>query len=219
MHLRIHRFLPSTRVEGPGDRACIWVQGCPIHCPGCAVPWTWPKEGGTLVSVDELVHQILTGPSIEGVTLVGGEPFFQAAALAELGQAVRDAGLSIVTFTGYVLEEIVASDRKDWLDLLSVTDLLLDGPFRADLIDVSRPWVGSKNQRFHFLTERYEHLKNELGNISNRLEIRIQKDGQVLVNGMATSRDLHQLFGDMAFTTMYRIGRSNTKVPLTPEQE
>lgn len=201
MKVRVHRFLPFTRVEGPGDRACLWVQGCPIQCPGCAVPWTWPEEGGTLITVAELTDRILNGPSIEGITLVGGEPFSQAPALAELGRVVREAGLSVVTFTGYIFEDLAASNRKDWLDLLSVTDLLLDGPFRADLIDLSRPWVGSKNQRFHFLTERYEHLKEELNNIPNRLEIRIQKDGQVLVNGMATSRDMRQIFGDVAFPT------------------
>ena len=59
------KFLPRTRVEGPGERACIWVQGCSIQCPGCAVPWTWPKEGGTDHVVEELAETIINEPDIE----------------------------------------------------------------------------------------------------------------------------------------------------------
>src|SRR5947209_16431848 len=128
MQLRLHRFLPQTRAEGPGLRACIWVQGCPIRCPGCAVPWTWPEEGGEIVDAEEIARHIVTGPPVEGVTFLGGEPFAQAAALAELAGSVRRHGLSIMTFTGYTIEAIRRSQREDWRALLSVTDLLVDGP-------------------------------------------------------------------------------------------
>ena len=139
MKLRIHRFLPATRTEGPGVRACVWVQGCPIRCSGCAVPNTWP-EGGEEIDVQDLAERILNGPSVEGVTFAGGEPFAQAEGLAHLGKMLRNRGLSIVTYTGYVLEQIRRSSRTDWHDLLAVTDVLIDGPFRADLRDVSRLW-------------------------------------------------------------------------------
>lgn len=194
MQLRIHRFVPFTRVEGPGDRACIWVQGCPIRCPQCAVPWTWPEWGGELVEVAALAQRILAGPRIEGVTLVGGEPFAQAAALAALGRSMRDAGLSVVTFTGYVLEEIRASGCEEWLALLAVSDLLIDGPYRHDLADLSRPWVGSANQRYHFLTDRYRHLESRLRDYQNRIEVRLQADGTILVNGMANVQEVRSLF-------------------------
>ena len=200
MNLRIHRYLPFTRVEGPGDRACLWVQGCPIHCPGCAVPWTWPDEGGELVDVDEFIDRMLQGPKVEGVTFVGGEPFAQAAALARIGCRMHREGLSVVTFTGYVLEDIIQSQRADWLDLLSVTDLLIDGPYRSDLADSSRPWVGSSNQRYHFLTDRYRHLANDIDSIPNRLEVRLQRDGKVLVNGMASAQQLIEIFDSIAVT-------------------
>ena len=54
MKLRVHRFLPITEAEGPGKRACIWVQGCLIRCEGCAVPDTWSINGGFEISVKEL---------------------------------------------------------------------------------------------------------------------------------------------------------------------
>lgn len=195
MIIRMHRFLEFTRAEGPGNRACLWVQGCPIHCEGCIVPFTWAENDGELVTVEEIKLKILNGPRVQGITFVGGEPFSQAQALAKLGSELKELGLSVVTFTGYTIEELRASNRKDWHDLLKVTDLLLDGPFKNELADTSRPWVGSKNQRFHFLTDHYKHIENEINNISNRLEIRIKENGEILLNGMASDKDIRKLLG------------------------
>lgn len=194
MLLRVHRFLPTTKVEGPGIRACIQVQGCPIHCAGCAVPFTWPEDGGFTMGVDQLAEQILQGPAIEGVTFLGGEPFAQAQALAALGRILKQEGLSVMTFTGYLLENLQQSGNQDYLDLLAITDLLIDGPFQIEHLDTSRPWVGSSNQRYHFLTERYLHLKERMTDIPNRLEVRLTPDGRVMVNGLAEVGDLKDLF-------------------------
>ena len=197
MFLRIHRFLPFTRAEGPGNRAWLWVQGCSIHCPGCAVPWTWDAKAGTVVETASLAQQIVAQENIEGVTFLGGEPFDQAAALADLGLRVRAVGLSVMTFTGFELEYIQRANRDDWNSLLAVSDLLIDQPFREELLDLSRPWVGSSNQRYHFLSDRYQHLASELNTMANRLEVRLQADGQVLVNGMATSANLRTLLKNL----------------------
>jgi anaerobic ribonucleoside-triphosphate reductase activating protein len=152
------------------------------------------------VRVEELQNRILDVPDIEGVTFLGGEPFEQAEALADLGYRVRQAGLSVMTFTGYLLEDILKSSRRGWHDLLDVTDLLLDGPYVRDLTDTKRPWVGSSNQRYHFLSPRYRHLEAELESIPNRLEIRLRQDGQILVNGLASSETLAEIFADTAKT-------------------
>ena len=193
--LRIHRFVPFTRAEGPGERACLWVQGCPIRCAGCAVPWTWDAAAGEWTDVAELADRILRGPAVEGVTFLGGEPFEQAAGLAALGGILRDAGLSVLTFSGYTVEKIRRAGRADWNALLEVTDLLIDGPFVRDRLDLSRPWVGSSNQRYHFLTDRYRHLKPELTRIPQRLEVRVHPDGRLELNGMITDADLAELIG------------------------
>ncbi len=193
--LRIHRFVPFTRAEGPGERACLWVQGCPIRCAGCAVPWTWDPDGGEWMDVGALAERILDGPSVEGVTFLGGEPFAQAAALAELGGILRDAGLSVLTFSGYTLERIRRANRADWDALLDVTDLLIDGPYVRERLDLSRPGVGSGNQRYHFLTERYRHLQPALTSLPQRLEVRVHPDGRLEVNGMITDAGLAQLLG------------------------
>lgn len=194
MLLRIHRFLPITNAEGPGKRACIWVQGCPIQCCGCAVPETWSFNGGRQIDVQEIVERISDTPQIEGVTFVGGEPFMQAKELSYIGRKIQERGLSVLTFTGFVINEIKKKKIKDWYDLLSVTDLLIDGPYRYDLADVSRPWVGSSNQNYHFLSQRYKYLEAEINNLSNRLEIRLYPNGQIDVNGMASSEMLKDIF-------------------------
>jgi anaerobic ribonucleoside-triphosphate reductase activating protein len=199
--LRLHRFLPFTRAEGPGDRACLWVQGCPIRCAGCAVPWTWEADAGEWVEVDELAARVLSGPAVEGITFLGGEPFAQAAALAALAAPLRSAGFSVMTFTGYIIEALRRARRADYDALLAATDLLVDGPFVRERLDLGRPCVGSANQRFHFLTERYGHLELRLSSIPNRLEIRLHPDGRMEINGMATQRALHELFGPAAAQT------------------
>jgi anaerobic ribonucleoside-triphosphate reductase activating protein len=193
MILRVHQIIPKTKVEGPGTRACIQVQGCPIRCKGCAVPFTWEADGGFTVEVEQLADRIVRDPEIEGVTFLGGEPFAQARALAELGKMVRQKGLSVVTFTGYTLEYLQKAGNPDYLDLLAVTDLLIDGPFQMERLDTSRPWVGSSNQRYHFLTDRYLDLKERLTQIPNRLEVRLMPDGRVLVNGLAETKVLEEL--------------------------
>jgi anaerobic ribonucleoside-triphosphate reductase activating protein len=193
--LRINRFLPRTRVEGPGDRACVWVQGCPIHCPGCAVPETWDLDGGEEVPVAELAEDILAVPGLEGLTLTGGEPFAQAAPLAELCRMVQDAGLSVITFSGYPYERLLESDDPATGELLSVTDILLDGPFKEEAFDLGRPWVGSSNQGFRFLSPRYREIESSLSEIPNRVEIRLGQDGIIRVNGMADFKKLKPMIG------------------------
>lgn len=171
-------------------RACIQVQGCSIRCAGCGVPQTWPADGGWLVDADWLVGKIISGDLVEGVTFLGGEPFEQADALAHIGRRVRAHGLSVLTFSGHCLEEIKAAGRQDYEDLLAVTDLLIDGPFQKYKRDFSRPWVGSSNQRYHFLTQRYAHLADKLRAIPNRIEVHLKPDGSILLNGLAAPSDM-----------------------------
>lgn len=195
MKLVIHRYLPCTTVEGPGRRFCLWVQGCSIRCEGCGVPWTWSKQNGNTVTVEELFREIEKSRKendIEGVTFLGGEPFDQAEALGKLAGMVKNGGLTVMLFSGYLYEDL--KHRAQARDLLACTDLLIDGPFKKDKLDLSRPWVGSSNQRFHFLTSAYKYLESELSSISNKIEIRISKDGTVSVNGMATQEALKELF-------------------------
>jgi len=183
--LRLHRFVSRTRAEGPGVRACLWVQGCAIRCVGCFNAHMWPADGGEEVDVDVLGGTVLGTPGIEGVTFLGGEPFEQAGALARLARLVREEGLSVMTFTGHRYEDLASCGDPDCAELLAATDLLVDGPYDRRRPDTRRPWTGSTNQRFWFLTDRYASLAPELGDLPNRVEVRLRPDGAVFVNGMA----------------------------------
>lgn len=195
MELIIHRYLPVTTVEGPGKRFCLWVQGCSIRCEGCGVPWTWAKENGEKISVEDLYAEIKKSQKdsdIEGITFLGGEPFDQPEALGELAKMVRTLGLSVMTFSGYLIDDL--KKRPECQILLANTDLLIDGPFVQGKLDLSRPWVGSSNQRYHFLTSRYRDLEMNLMSIENKVEVRLKEDGTVSINGMITQKVLSELY-------------------------
>ena len=180
MKLRVYKILKNTKVEGPENRYCIWVQGCSIHCSGCQAVHTWPHNGGKLYDTNDIITDILAQKNIEGVTFLGGEPFEQAEALGEIASKVKEAGLGVLCFTGNYLENLKTDKKNE--KLLSCIDLLIDSPFEIDKLDYSRPWCGSKNQRYHFLTDRYN--KKIFTKYKNKVEFNIAKDGTVFINGM-----------------------------------
>ena len=128
-NLKLAGFLARSSVNGPGIRAVIWVQGCPFNCDGCFNPDFLPFSPTPPVDVKDLAARILALDGIDGVTFSGGEPFTQAGPLAELGAILHSADLSVVTFTGFTWDQINAKNRPAWRRLLSVTDLLIAGPY------------------------------------------------------------------------------------------
>lgn len=188
MNLRVFKILKHTRVEGPETRYCIWVQGCSRHCKGCQAPHTWAHEGGKLYETSALTKDILDQRNIEGVTFLGGEPFEQAEALGIIAEKVKQAGLGVVSFTGDLIENLQKDEKNK--KLLENTDLLIDGAFQIDKLDYSRPWCGSSNQRYHFLTDRYNEEIFE--KYKNKVEINISPDGIIFMNGMGDFDDIMQ---------------------------
>ena len=178
MKARIYKILKHTKVEGPGVRYCIWFQGCSKHCKGCWAKATWDFNGGVEYDVDEIVKDILQQKEIEGVTFLGGEPFEQPDAIEYIAKKVKGAGLSVVCFTGNKIENI----RNKYPDILKYIDILIDGEFIEEKKDFSRPWVGSSNQNYHFLTDRYN--ADILKEYKNKVEVNIQKSGMIFINGM-----------------------------------
>jgi anaerobic ribonucleoside-triphosphate reductase activating protein len=193
--MRIHRVVEKTRAEGPGLRLAIWTQGCENYCPGCYARELWDADGGTEIPAGDLIARITAASSeLEGVTFLGGEPFLQARELALAANAAQKLGLSVVTFTGFVYEKLLDSGDPDAMKLLRHTDVLIDGPYVEAQRDFSRPLVGSKNQRFLFFTNRYT-IGDFIAN-PNRIEIRVDRDGSVRVNGMGDFSKLERSLAD-----------------------
>ena len=180
MKLRVFNILKNTKVEGPETRYCIWVQGCSRHCKGCQAVHTWSHSGGVLYNVKDIITDIKKQKNIEGVTFLGGEPFEQAEALGIIAKAVKKEGLGVLCFTGGLLEELQKNEKNK--TLLENIDLLIDGAIEIETVDYSRPWCGSTNQRYHFLTNRYNEEIFE--KYKNKVEINISKDGAIFMNGM-----------------------------------
>ena len=146
MRVNLARTLPRSAANGPGERFVVWVQGCPLACTGCWNPDMWAFERRNLCSVEDLVADILATNGIEGVTFTGGEPFTQGRVLAEVGQLVRSAGLSVFVFTGYNLDELTRSEHQA---LLAVTDVLVAGRYVEARLLTGIPWRSTANQQVH----------------------------------------------------------------------
>jgi anaerobic ribonucleoside-triphosphate reductase activating protein len=182
--LRVAQMVPVTEAEGPGIRFALWFQGCPLRCPGCCNPEMLPFEGGSPVSVAEIVagvEQAARDHGVEGITLLGGEPLAHAAGAAVLARALREKGLTVMVFSGYTLEEAQALPDTAVADLLACVDILVDGPYIREQPDTRRRWIGSTNQRIHFLSDRYRE-DDPRWLLPNTLEIRL-RGLELTVNG------------------------------------
>jgi anaerobic ribonucleoside-triphosphate reductase activating protein len=101
------------------------------------------------MDTDEILAQFRENPLLAGITLSGGEPFLQAGILAPLAREIRKLGKNVITYTGFIFEEIPfrMSSATDAAELLSATDILIDGPYREELRDPELLFRGSSNQR------------------------------------------------------------------------
>lgn len=183
-HVQVHKLIENTCAEGPGNRVAIWVQGCSLHCDGCYEMHLWDTNGGTSIEIEYLSETIAKCNSCEGVTILGGEPFEQAEGLSLLLKNVHEQKKNIVVFSGYTYEELRMKESVFVNEMLKYTDLLIDGRFLKEQRDFMRPLVGSINQRFIPLTEVGNVLMNRIECYKNSLELRIDCNGIVSINGM-----------------------------------
>jgi anaerobic ribonucleoside-triphosphate reductase activating protein len=181
-YLNIMGYVDESEVNGPGCRAVIWVQGCLRECPGCYNPASWSFEMNQLVSVEHLAERILANPNNEGVTFSGGEPFWQAPALAALAKQVKAQGLNVISFTGFTLERLQSEyGPAGAQDLLDQLDLLIDGAYVESLaVHDPNSLVSSSNQRVHLFNPA---LSDRLTWASDQIEVHILKDGSRIVTG------------------------------------
>jgi anaerobic ribonucleoside-triphosphate reductase activating protein len=182
--LALHAWEPRSRANGPGARFVLWFQGCSLGCPGCFNPATHAAAAGGRRAIEHVIADILAqGQAIEGVTLSGGEPLEQPEAALALIQAIRATSeLSILVFSGYTIEEIQAQPLGP--DILSRIDVLVDGRYEAGQ-RLGKKLRGSRNQRIHLLSERYQLAQVEA---TPEAEIRIDAQGRLTFTGVSPLR-------------------------------
>ena len=143
--------------NGIGVRVSLFVSGCTNRCPHCFQPQTWDFEYGQSFTqeTEELLLRLLEPAHINGLTLLGGEPFEPAnqRALLPFVQRGRERfpGKTVWAFTGFTLEELQREGsypRCEATDgLLALLDVLVDGRFEEEKKDISLRFRGSSNQR------------------------------------------------------------------------
>lgn len=184
-------MLSPVHSLGPGERVCLWIQGCIRDCPGCISPelrsLSGPETDECLLA-EILIHTAIQG-GCGGLSISGGEPFFQAPSLLRLLRLVRERFEDILVYTGYTVEQIQRGDcglaGRDCLELI---DVLIDGPY---IWERNRPDCvlrGSDNQRIHYLTpnmaERYETYLAR-----GRILESFSHGGTVILTGIPDRRD------------------------------
>ncbi len=181
-YLNIMGYVDRSEVNGPGVRAVIWVQGCGRHCPSCFNPASWSFAINQLISVEEIVAQVLREPRNQGVTFSGGEPFKQAVALAQVAQQLKSHGLTTMSFTGFTLEQLRSAQAPIGSQaLLEQLDILVDGPYVESLaLNSPTSPISSSNQRVHIFNP---DLQDQVDWASDQIEIHILKDGQRIITG------------------------------------
>jgi anaerobic ribonucleoside-triphosphate reductase activating protein len=161
--LRVSRTHFPVTALGYGTRLGLWLQGCPLACPGCVAQDTWSRDGGTLVPVTELLGEVAEAIDrrADGITVSGGEPLTQPVGLRQLLRGVRALrrrvrlDFDIMLYTGYELHELNTQQRT----VSRLADVLVTGRYR-----MAQPtgliWRGSANQVLRLQTPlgraRYE---------------------------------------------------------------
>ena len=189
--LRVATISDDTEAEGPGRRWALWVQGCTIRCPGCCNPEMFGKDGGSEMSIDALTDRMRAAKAkgVEGISVLGGEPFEQAAGVAQVARNARSLGLTVMVYSGYRLDEL--RERDDAAQLIAEIDLLVDGRYDREKPEppppLGRRWLGSTNQTIHYLTDKYT-ADDPRWQEANSVEFHWSK-GQLIINGWPAGAD------------------------------
>ena len=154
--------------DGDGVRVSIFVSGCRNHCKGCFQPETWDFNYGKPYTkeTENRIIELLKPEYIDGLTLLGGDPFEnenQEELFHLLERVKKEFGdtKDIWCYTGYVYEDIISDNfvriTPYTTKLLSLIDILVDGPFIEEEKDLTLRFRGSRNQRILNLKELFRN--------------------------------------------------------------
>lgn len=189
--MRIARMLSPVHSLGPGERVCLWLQGCARDCPGCISPELRPMTGPETEEglLADIVLRTASMGRCTGLTISGGEPFLQARALLRLLELVRDGFEDILVYTGYTVEELrQGACGSAGEECLRRIDVLIDGPYIRERNRPECVLRGSDNQIIHYLNPeaagRYDAYLAR-----GRILESFSHDGTVILTGILDRRD------------------------------
>lgn len=164
--------------NGEGVRVSLFVSGCTHHCKNCFNSETWSFEYGKPFTkeTEDYIIECLSPDYIDGLSLLGGEPFEpqnQEALLPFLRKVKNELpNKNIWCYTGYLFDSELLSEsraRCEFTDeMLSLIDVLVDGEFVQALHDISLAFRGSSNQRIIDVQKSLETGEIKLHNLMSR---------------------------------------------------
>lgn len=133
----------------------LWFQGCDKHCKGCHNPHLWDHNNGKAIDNDKIVEKLLNSLHKNGInrqlSILGGEPLdpLNRKDCAYIVNKIHEKSPStqIYCWTGYTIEELHALNDISINSILSIIDVLVDGPYIEELRDTRLKMRGSSNQR------------------------------------------------------------------------
>lgn len=158
---------PDSIVDGEGIRTVIWTQGCSHNCEGCHNPGTHDFAGGYEVDLEDVLKEIDALEYQDGITLSGGDPFFQIKPCLAIAKYAKSKGLSVWAYTGFTFEQLLDMMKvnDDLRQFLSYIDILIDGKFDIKKKSLACKFRGSTNQR---IIDVSQSLKNKKAVIASK---------------------------------------------------
>lgn len=151
--VRLAGIVAESVSDGPGLRIVLFFQGCEHRCPGCHNPHTWPLRGGEEYDLEALLCDLPDTPLVQGITLSGGDPFYQPEAAALAAKEMKRRGKDVWAYTGFTWEELLREAAPARMELLRHCDVLVDGPFLQAQYEAGLLFRGSANQRIILVRE------------------------------------------------------------------
>lgn len=143
--------------NGPGVRTTIFVTGCTLGCKNCFNKEYQDFNYGDIWTENQTnqILEYLKYDIIEGLTILGGEPFDNTEDLIKIVSDIKKGTeKNIWIFSGYVFEKLIKNEKNT--ELLKLCDVLVDGPFVEKLKNLRLKFRGSENQRIIDLKETFK---------------------------------------------------------------
>lgn len=181
-HLNMAAFCTGTHSLGPGLRAAIWVQGCQLSCSGCIAPEWIPLKPAQIVTIESIAKVLTELPTLDGLTISGGEPMLQPEALGLLvSQVRRFRSINVICFSGFIYEHLKQYPLDSGVSkFLREVDVLIDGPYQKNSNN-DTGLRGSANQQIHHLTPALQMY--DLSSWPRSIEIFIRQQ-EMLIAGI-----------------------------------
>ena len=147
--MKIAGIINNSLQDGAGVRSVIFTQGCSLRCPGCHNKHTWDFNDGIEMTDEEIIYYLQKNNIAKKVTISGGNPLEQGSRLLSLLEKLKLLGYNVWVYSGFKFDYI----KKAYPNHLKYIDVIVDGPFVADLKDEGLQYMGSSNQRIIYLNK------------------------------------------------------------------